>query len=119
MKKLLIVAILFLGVLVFQGLLFLVPIASLPASAADLQNGAKVFQTNCAMCHRGGKNIIAADKTLDKAALEKYGKDSVEAIAAQVKAGMNAMPAFKEKLSETQIEDVAAYVLEQAQIGWQ
>jgi len=32
---------------------------------------------------------------------------------------MNAMPAFKEKLTDAQIEDVAAYVLDQAKNGWQ
>jgi cytochrome c6 len=32
--------------------------------------------------------------------------------------GKNAMPAFRNRLSEAQVEDVAAYVLEQAQKGW-
>jgi len=118
MKKIRTILALFLSVAVFQGLVFCIPIISLSAMAADLQSGAKVFQNNCAMCHQGGKNIIVADKTLKQDALEKYGKNSVAAITAQVKAGMNAMPAFKEKLTDSQIEDVAAYVLQQAESGW-
>jgi len=110
---------LFLSVALFQTLAFALPFASTPALAADLQSGAQVFQNNCAMCHIGGKNVIAPDKTLDQAALDKYSKNSVEVITAQIKAGMNAMPAFKGKLTDTQIEDVAAYVLKQAENGWQ
>lgn len=118
MKKLLTVLVMVLGIAVFQALMLIVPIFHLSAIAADLQNGANVFQTNCAMCHQGGRNVIAADKTLEKATLEKYGKDSIAAITTQVKAGMNAMPAFKGKLTESQIEDVATYVLQQAENGW-
>jgi len=119
MKKVLTVLGLFLSVAVLQGLVFLAPIRSLPAIAADFSNGAKVFQTNCAMCHPGGRNIIDADKTLEKSVLEKYGKNSMAGITTQVQAGRNAMPAFKEKLTDLQIEDVASYVLQQAENGWQ
>lgn len=118
MKRLMTVLVACLSIFAFQGIIFFVPIVSLPSIAADLQNGANVFQVSCAMCHQGGQNMIVADKTLEKAALEKYGKNSVAAIVAQVKAGMNIMPAFKEKLTDSQIEDVAAYILEQAENGW-
>jgi cytochrome c6 len=40
--------------------------------------------------------------------------NSSEAIIAQVTNGKNAMPAFKGRLKPAQIEDVAAYVLDQA-----
>ncbi len=118
MKRLRTVFALLLSIAVFQALTFVVPIASQPAMAADSLSGAQVFQNNCAMCHIGGKNVIMPDKTLDQAALEKYGKNSVAAITAQVKAGMNAMPAFEKKLTDSQIEDVAAYILQQAESGW-
>jgi cytochrome c6 len=119
MKKLLTAFGLFLSVVLIQALALALPWASAPALAADLKGGAQVFQNNCAMCHVGGKNVVAPDKTLDQATLEKYGKDSIEAIAAQIKSGMNAIPAFKGKLTDAQIEDVAAYVLQQAESGWQ
>jgi len=109
---------LFLSLAVFQGLCLFAPIAGQPALAADLQSGAKVFKANCAMCHQGGRNTIVAEKTLEKATLEKYGKNSIAAITAQAKAGMNAMPAFKGRLTDAQIEDVATYILTQAENGW-
>ena len=86
--------------------------------AAETTNGAKIFSANCASCHIGGGNIIIANKTLKKPALEKYNMTSMEAIVYQVHNGKNAMPAFKGRLNDQQIEDVAAYVLEQAEKGW-
>jgi cytochrome c6 len=66
----------------------------------------------------GGRNVVMATKTLKKDALEKYQMNSLEAIINQVHNGKNAMPAFKGKLNNQQIEDVASYVLEQAEKGW-
>lgn len=89
-----------------------------PAFAGDAANGAKVFSANCAACHMGGNNVIVANKTLKKDALETYGMNSLEAITSQVKNGKNAMPAFGGRLTDAQIEDVATYVLEQSEKGW-
>ncbi len=89
-----------------------------PALAAETANGAKIFSGNCASCHMGGGNIIIANKTLKRPALEKYNMTSMEAIVYQVQNGKNAMPAFKGRLSNKEIEDVAAYILEKAEQGW-
>lgn len=91
---------------------------SSPAFAGDAVSGAKVFSANCASCHAGGKNLVQAAKNLKKEALEKYGLYSAEAIIAQVTNGKNAMPAFGKRLKADQIENVAAYVLSQADKGW-
>lgn len=91
---------------------------SRPALAADAANGAKIFSANCAACHMGGRNVVMATKTLQKDALEKYNMNSLEAIVNQVHNGKNAMPAFKAKLNDQQIEDVATYVLQQSEKGW-
>jgi len=91
---------------------------SSPALAADTVSGAKVFSANCASCHAGGKNLVKAEKSLKKDALEKYGLYSQEAIIAQVTNGKNAMPAFGNRLKPEKIEDVAAYVLSQADKDW-
>jgi len=88
------------------------------AAAVDLKNGAKIFNANCSACHLGGKNLIITSKTLKKEALQKYGMDSLTAIKTQVLNGKNAMPAFKSRLNQIQIEDVAAFVLHQAEQGW-
>lgn len=90
-----------------------------PILAADLDKGAQVFGTNCASCHMNGRNMINPTKTLQKADLEKYEVASIKAIQNQVRNGKNAMPAFKGRLNDAQIEDVAAYVLDKAEQDWQ
>jgi cytochrome c6 len=93
-----------------------------PALAAEISNGAKIFEANCASCHIGGGNILITEKTLKKEALLKYLKnydsDSIEAIIHQVQNGKNAMPAFKDKLTPEEILDVASYVFQNAEQGW-
>ncbi len=88
------------------------------ALAGDAANGAGVFGANCAACHIGGNNAVNPAKTLKKADLEKYDMYSLDAIKYQVTNGKNAMPAFGGRLTATQIEDVATYVLSQADKGW-
>ncbi|XGV86107.1 MAG: cytochrome c6 PetJ [Limnothrix sp. BL-A-16] len=88
------------------------------AHAADVANGAKIFNANCAACHAGGRNVVMADKTLKKDALEKYGMNSIEAIVKQVTNGKGAMPAFKGKLTDEDIQDVASFVLSKSEAGW-
>jgi cytochrome c6 len=85
---------------------------------ADSAEGAKIFSSNCASCHAGGRNLVKAAKNLKLDSLEKYGMASVEAIIAQVTNGKNAMPAFRGRLKPAQIESVAEYVLAQAQKDW-
>ena len=93
-----------------------------PAFAADVANGAKIFGANCTACHIGGGNVVMAQKTLKPDALEKYLKgyteDPIAAITTQVTNGKGAMPAFKGRLTDDQIADVAAYVADQATKGW-
>lgn len=89
-----------------------------PAFAGDATKGATIFSANCAACHMGGGNMVNPAKTLRQADLEKYGKNSIEAIVAQATNGAGAMPAFGSKFSAGQLEDVATYILEQAEKGW-
>ncbi|HEY9907274.1 MAG TPA: c-type cytochrome [Thermosynechococcaceae cyanobacterium] len=89
-----------------------------PVEAANLDNGAKIFNANCSACHLGGNNVIIASKSLKKEALEKYDMDSLDSITLQVTKGKNAMPAFGGRLNPAQIEDVASYVLQQSEKGW-
>lgn len=89
-----------------------------PAWAANLENGEKVFQVNCVGCHVNGGNIIRRGKNLKLKALQKNGYADVEAIASLVTNGKANMSAYKDRLTPQQIEDVATYVLEQAQKSW-
>ncbi|CAA9325963.1 Cytochrome C553 (soluble cytochrome f) [uncultured Leptolyngbya sp.] len=92
---------------------------ALADAATDLTaRGAKIFSANCAACHQGGNNVVAANKNLKAAALKQYGMDSTEAIIAQVTNGKNAMPAFKGRLKEEDVQAVAAYVLDQSAKDW-
>ena len=91
-------------------------------SAADTGNGAQIFSSTCAACHMGGGNVVNGDRTLQKADLEaylsNYSSDHESAIAAQIRAGKNAMPSFSDALSTSEIDDVAAYVESMANQGW-
>jgi cytochrome c6 len=91
---------------------------SSPVLAADLGSGSKVFSANCAACHMGGNNVIMANKTLKKDALAQFNMNSSDAIVYQVQHGKNAMPAFAGRLTDDDIANVAAYVLDQSEKGW-
>ncbi|MEO1001541.1 MAG: c-type cytochrome [Cyanobacteria bacterium J06638_7] len=93
-----------------------------PSYAADVAHGGQIFSANCAACHMGGGNVVNAERTLKQEALEaylaNYSADHEAAIAYQVSNGRNAMPAFLGKLSDADINDVAAYVEDMASKGW-
>ncbi|NEP86623.1 MAG: c-type cytochrome [Okeania sp. SIO2C2] len=114
MKKLLSIVVL--------AIAFFVVAVQPPALAADLAHGKQIFVGNCNACHLGGRNTIMPAKNLQKASLVKYLKDfeakGAEAIAYQVKNGKGAMPRFLGRLKPNDIEDVAAYVVAQAENGW-
>merc|ERR1711988_1609455 len=91
-------------------------IMSPAAFAKDIEAGEAVFAGNCAACHAGGNNVIQNEKTLRKEALDQYlaGGLKPESIVTQVTNGKNAMPAFGGRLDAEEIDDVAAYVYDQA-----
>ncbi len=88
------------------------------AIAADIAAGEQIFNANCAACHAGGNNAIITEKTLKKDVLEAYSMNSVDAITTQVTNGKGAMPAFGGRLEAEDIDNVANYVLSQAEQGW-
>ena len=71
-------------------------LAPFAAFAGDIESGETLFAGNCAACHAGGNNVIAAEKTLRKDALDKYlaGGRKESSVVTQVTNGKNAMPAF-------------------------
>lgn len=104
--------------IILVSLILLITIYNFPSVAADTTNGAKIFSINCAGCHPQGSNIIRRGKTLKKRALHKYNMDSLEAISYLVTNGKGNMSAYQDHLSQKEIEDVSAYVLEQADKNW-
>ena len=90
----------------------------LPTATVDeLASGKKVFETNCAACHKtdgtGGK-VRVEDKSLDVEDLTsgKIKGFSDEKIIGYIIKGVpdEGMPAFRDKLSEGEIRDVVLYV---------
>jgi cytochrome c6 len=88
--------------------------------AADTEKGKKIFTENCTTCHSGGKNAMAAGKSLSKEDLETNKMNSAAAIIELVTNGKPPMPAFGKlgTLNAADIENVAAYVLKKADAGW-
>ena len=99
-------------------LLLLMGVSAAPVAAETGIDGANIFSVNCAGCHANGGNIVRRGKNLKKRALQRNGVDSLAAVSALVAHGKNNMPAYQDRLDEQQIEAVAAYVLEQAEMGW-
>jgi cytochrome c6 len=92
-------------------LLFFFPLSTL---AINLEESENLFIKNCIICHQGGNNIIIPEKNLKKENLEANGMNSVEAITYQVRNGKNGMPAFGDRLKNEEIQQIAAYILEQS-----
>ncbi|MGF1490761.1 MAG: c-type cytochrome [Prochloraceae cyanobacterium] len=89
-----------------------------PVLAADLAEGAKIFQAQCAGCHPNGGNIIRRGKNLKLRALKRNKVDSIESIADLVTNGKNNMSAYGDRLSQIEIENVSNYVLKMAENNW-
>lgn len=88
------------------------------ALAVNIDTGAKIFEAQCVGCHAGGGNIVRRGKTLQKKALERNHVDTLEAISSLVTNGKNNMSAYKDRLTEAEIQEVSAYVLKQAEKNW-
>lgn len=95
-----------------------------PSFAADISSGATLFDQSCSGCHAGGGNLFNSKKTLREADLSKNGFASVEQVADIVSRGRGQMPAYSSfispkgnempaKLSDSEVTDVSAYVVEQ------
>ncbi len=86
------------------------PATTQPAApAGDAKAGAEVFKSaGCGSCHTlaaaGSKGTVGPD--LDQA------KPSLDLVIDRVTNGKGAMPPFRGQLTEKQIADVAAYVVE-------
>jgi len=103
-----------LSLLLIAGLMLFPWLSAAPA----LADGAQLFTQHCAGCHVNGGNIIRRGRTLKLAALERQGLDSSEAIAAIASTGIGQMSGYGAQLGEEGIAEVAAWVWEQAQLGW-
>ena len=93
----------------------------LPTNAATINNfdrGAKVFDANCAGCHVNGGNIVRRGKNLKMKALHRHKVDTLDAVESLVTNGKGIMSAYGDKLTQQEIADVSAYVLQRAVENW-
>ena len=88
-----------------------------PAWAAE-SSTAKLFELQCASCHINGGNIVRRGKTLKLKALEKNGYTTIDQISNIITNGKGNMSAYKDRLSETEIQALAHYVLDRANQDW-
>lgn len=105
-----------------MGLVLLGLLSGHPVMAAEVgfeSTGAQIFEVHCVGCHINGGNIVRRNKTLKLNALKRNGVDSLDAISEIVANGKGNMSAYRDRLSEQEIQAVAAYVLERAQQNWQ
>jgi cytochrome c6 len=85
------------------------------ANEANLQNGAALFQANCAGCHAGGMNFMSEKKTLKKEALEQYQSLDQAQIQKFVQQGMpHKLLPFSKTLTDADYFDATSFVLDQA-----
>lgn len=84
----------------------------------NIPEPSKLFEINCAGCHLNGGNIIRRRKNLKLKALQNNGYDTIESITTIISNGKNNMSAYGDRLSNQQINDLAKYVLNQAENNW-
>ena len=106
----------FVTVCIISCTLFISP--ALAETTQNLDNGAKIFEANCAGCHVNGKNIVRRRKNLKLKALHKYKVDNLDAVASLVTNGKGIMSAYGDKLTSEEIANVSAYVLQRAEQNW-
>ena len=102
--------------------LFFVFLLSSPSQLLAIKEnsfGKDLFKNNCSVCHLGGNNIIIPEKNLKKQTLEENGMSTISAISYQIINGKNGMPAFGGRLSDSEVVEIASYVLEQAEKNFQ
>ena len=85
---------------------FLPFMPTLVAAQAPLLPGQAIFQKNCVRCHgANGKRGLNGAHDLTKSNLNAFGRTYL------VTNGMGKMPAFGQKLTPAQVEQVVAYSL--------
>ncbi len=88
------------------------------ASDSGGGDGARLFAAHCAGCHVNGGNIIRRRKTLQRAALLRQGIEGPAAIERISLHGIGQMAGYEAVLGDSGAEQVAAWVWQQAELGW-
>ncbi len=98
--------------MIFKKVLFVVPIFVLfftnTLLASNFDNGRKIYQQHCAMCHGNNGNSVMAGAANFNRGEGLFQSDY--SLLARIKSGKNACPAYRGILSEQKIFDVIAYI---------
>ena len=65
----------------------------------------------CNACHNQGSNLIIPEKNLYKKTLQTNGIFNLDAVIYQITNGKNGMPAFGDRLTESQIQKISAFIM--------
>ena len=94
------------GVIFFTLLLTL--FASTTTIASDANNGQKIYQLHCVMCHGvNGKSVMAGAADFNRG---EGLFQSDHRLLERIQSGKNACPAYRGILTEQKIFDVIAYI---------
>ena len=80
--------------------------------------GDKIFEINCVGCHPGGGNIIRRGKNLKLNTLKKSQLNTIETLVTYITNGEKNMPAFQDRLTQSEIVEVGNFMLEKAKNNW-
>ena len=100
---------------VAAGLVVLIISANLAGSArsqpaGDEQSGAVVYSRHCAMCHGGDATGMMGMHPALRGAVDRLSLEGVEVTIRNGRSTTPPMPAFGDRLSDGEIDDVIAYV---------
>jgi cytochrome c6 len=92
--------------------LFVLSAAETTAQAANAENGAAEFKSNCAACHPDGGNTMRPKKTLSKTDREKNGVKTTNDIINKMRKPGSGMTTFDVKrLPEKEARSIAEYII--------
>ena len=90
-----------------KNLTALPPRTSVPAGQTAAPDGAQLYRSNCAGCHGGTGGGGIGPQLRDGAVLDAF-KDAASQVAF-VKSGASGMPAFRNQLSDAEVQAVVEF----------
>jgi alcohol dehydrogenase (cytochrome c)/quinohemoprotein ethanol dehydrogenase len=88
-----------------------VPAIDMTASGADIAEGGALYGSYCQRCH--GAAVISGGSVLDLRYAEAYVHHSFQQIVRGGERRLFGMPSFADSLTESQVRQIQAYILEQ------
>jgi mono/diheme cytochrome c family protein len=88
----------------------LIPSSTAAQEPGNPQQGRKVFEQNCAMCHGSDASGMMGMHPSLRGATERLSREGVEVTIRNGRDVMPPMPGFEDRLSDEEISDVIAYL---------